>query len=171
VPLVVSLMSGTVLSESWGQVRGDYGRNGIFDAVAIITGLTETKDFPKVYQLVRKAYEEFKRLPALSEAEYQQSVVEAVYEAKKRCLPYFPASRETFSARQLWDPLPIEVREEEFGGSFFRFSDFLKDLAREDPTEGLFRVERIANGHGSRFRLSGNEENTSQHQKLLSSKG
>jgi hypothetical protein len=155
VPLVVSLNSGTVLSESWGEIRGDYGRNGIFDAVHIIKGLMRSSDFPRVYKLVRAAFEEFKRLPVLSEAEARANAVETVYGAKARCFPYLPASGKTFSATRLWKALPIEVREEEFGGSFRRFSDFLKDLAEEDPTEGPFRVERTPNGHGIRFRIEG----------------
>ena len=156
--LYISRMSGAVLSESWGEHRKGGLPNGIFDAAAIIFDLTAKKDFPKVYRIVREGYEAFKRLPAPNEALEREIKLKIMRGKKERCLPSFPSTRKTFSARQLWQAFPIEIREEEFGGSFYRFKDILEYLAREDPTDGPFRVERIPNGNdSSRFRLIGDE--------------
>jgi hypothetical protein len=157
-----------VLSKSWGRYGEGGLRNGIFDAATLILQLGK-KDFPEVYRRVRERYEEYKRLreicaavPEEAEALRRKTNIDNLSRIKERCLPYFASTRETFSARQLWDKLPGEIKEETFGGSFYRFSDFLKDLADEDPTEGPFRVERIANGKDrSRFRLLGIGESTS----------
>ena len=161
-PLYVSRMNGAVLPESWGARRKRGvpldANSSIFDVAAIIFGLQEKKDFPKVYRIVRKAYEAFKHLPGATEESNRENARSVVRRIKARCLPYFPSDRKTYSARQLWDALPVEVREEEFGGSFYRFKDDLEYFAREDPFEGPFRVERIANGKGSsRFRLLGKD--------------
>lgn len=92
----------------------------------------------------------------LSAAETWKILVEKLRKRKERLLPYFPSSRKTFSARQLWAALPSEVKEQEFRSGFYRFKDFLTGLALEDAdSDGeFFRVQRIANGKGSsRFRL------------------
>jgi hypothetical protein len=72
--LEVSLMSGTVLSKSWGKPRGDWLKNGIFDVAQIVHRL-ERKDFPQVYRIVREAYDDFKRRPPLSEAQAREIVI------------------------------------------------------------------------------------------------
>jgi hypothetical protein len=151
-----------VLPESWGECRErgailEYDSN-LFDVVRIVRELWGAKDFPLIYGIVRALYENFKRLPVPTEEAIRESVRSNVQYAKERCLPYLPSfTRETFSARQLWDMLPVEVREEIFGESFYRFSDFLKDPARQD-SDDPFSVERISNGHGNRFRLTGTRE-------------
>ena len=162
LPLFVSRVSGAVLSESWGEHRTGGLANGIFDVCAIIYGLTEKRDFPKVYLIVRKTYEAFKRLPGATEESNQENALETVRYTKELLVPYFRSFfsnsiRQAPKARRLWKVLPLEIREEEFGGSAFTFLRFLEHLAREDRTEKPFRVieHRYGNKNGSRFRLIG----------------
>jgi hypothetical protein len=159
IPLHVSRVSGSVLSESWGKHRVGGLRHGIFDVAAVIFGLTEKKDFPKVYFIVRKAYEAWKHLPVLTKAEAEEIKTKIVQRAKDRLLscfvPFYSDSiRKAPSAQKLWQVLPSDVRDEEFGGSFRRFREFLEYLAEEDPTEGPFRVSCHPYGKITRFRLS-----------------
>lgn len=173
-PLYVSRVSGSVLSESWGEHRTGGLGHGIFDVAALLHGLPGKKDFPKVYAIVRETFEEALRSPRPSEAEIGEMQKVALAHLKERLLPYFAPLYSTVirrapSAAKLWKPLPLEIKEEEFGGSFRRFREFLLSLDLEDPTEGPFRVSASDCGNNTVF-LSGkvpsenfgNRESTSQ---------
>src|SRR5262249_20509849 len=140
--------------------------HGIFKTAAYIFGLTRTRDFPEVYRRVRAAYEAWKCCPMLNEAEIREITVQGVQARKERLLPFFvpfysDSIRKAPSYTRLWQALPQDLRDEEFGGSIYRFRDFLEDLAREDPTDGPFQVEKHEYGKITRFRLSGEPKSTS----------
>jgi hypothetical protein len=165
VPLVVSLMSGTVMSKSYGEHRGEGGKNGIFDAVAIMTGLMGKWYFPQVYRRVRKAFDEFKSYPPLSPEQVEEIRLEALRRKKERIFsyvePFFGLRiRRSPKARTIWKTLPLEVQEEEFGKSPPRFKDFLSALASEDASGELFRViEHLYSANVTRFQFIGTRKN------------